>query len=239
MRSVELNLATRPFRNNTPIWTAHGALLVAVLAFSIWNLRAAVEATHQLRVLQSDIGGVERNLADLDQREDAAIKGARVFDLKTLQFQADKANDIILRRGLSWTRLFNTLETVVPYEVRMTQVRPVYGTERASVASTGGSRATVFEGTVPVDVEGIAQSFESFLELERALIVDPHFANVEPVRSESSPGASEVRFQLRFLYDPDGRMNRDHPDIPHVLDAARKNAEEGGEAPPEAMKDLR
>src|SRR4029434_3738126 len=106
----------------------------------------------------------------------------------------------------------------VPYEVRMTAIRPVYGTREAA---SRGRTATV-EGTVPVDIEGTAQSLEAFLELERALIVDPHFADVEPIRSESSPRVDEVKFQLRFLYDPDGRLGGEHPSIPHVLDAARK-----------------
>jgi len=236
MRPLDLNLASRPFRNNVPIWTAHGVVLAAVVAFSIWNAHTAIDATRKLDALQADLGSVERRLGDLDRREDEAIKGARVFDPKTMQIQADKANDIILRRGLSWTRLFNTLEDVVPYEVRMTTVRPVYGT---GPARSGGPHDTVFEGTVPVDIEGSAKSFESFLELERALIVDPHFANVEPVRNETPPGSSEVTFQLRFLYDPDGRLAGEHPEIPHVLEAARKAEEEGGEAPPSALKDLR
>jgi Tfp pilus assembly protein PilN len=236
MRPLELNLASRPFQNNVPIWTALGVLLAVVVAFSAWNLHAALDASAKLGALQADLGSVERRLADLDRREEEAVKGARVFDSKTMQIQADKANDIILRRGLSWTRLFNTLEQVVPYEVRMTTVRPVYGTRQAG---SSGPRDAVFEGTVPVDIEGVAQSFESFLELERSLIVDPHFANVEPVRSETPPGSSEITYQLRFLYDPDGRLAGEHPEIPHVLDAARKAEEEGGEAPPSALKDLR
>ena len=236
MRNLELNLASRPFRNNTPIWTAHGIMFATVVAFSVWNVRTSGDATAKLAALQSDLGGVERQLSDLDRREDDAIKGARAFDLKTMQLQADKANDIILRRGLSWTRLFNTLEKVVPYEVHMTAVRPVYG---AGQGAGGGSRGGVFEGTVPVDVEGTAQSFESFLELERSLIVDPHFANVEPVRTETAVGSQELKFQLRFLYDPDGRLVGEHPEIPHILEAARKAAEEGGEAPPSALEGLR
>jgi Tfp pilus assembly protein PilN len=236
MRPLELNVASRPFRNNTPIWTAQGILLAGVIGFSAWNAHTAVTATRKLNALQADLGSVERQLADLDRREDEAVKGIRVFDPKTLQFQADKANDIILRRGLSWTQLFNTLEKVVPYEVRMTAVRPIYGTRQAA---SGGSKDGLFEGTVPVDVEGKAQSFEAFLEFERALIVDPHFAGVEPIRNEQPQGSSEVTFQLRFLYDPDGRLSGEHPTIPHVLDAARKAAEEGGEAPPSALEGLR
>jgi Tfp pilus assembly protein PilN len=233
MRTLELNVASRPFRNNTPIWTAHGVLLAVVLALTAWNVHTALTAKRRLSALQADIGSIDRQLEDLDRREDDAIKGARVFDAKTLQFQADKANDIILRRGLSWTRLFNTLEKVVPYEVRMTTVRPVYG------AKEGGTRGAAFEGTVPVDVEGKAQSFESFLEFERALIVDPHFAGVEPIRSEMPQGSNEIAFELRFLYDPDGRLSGEHPEIPHVLEAARKAEEEGGEAPPEALQGLK
>ncbi len=235
MRTLELNLASRPFRNNTPIWVAHGLLLGVVVVFSAWNVDTAVDATRKLKALEADIGSFERRFSELDRREETAIQGVRAFDLKALQFQADKANDIILRRGLSWTRLFNTLERVVPYEVHMTAVRPVYGTRQAAA---GARRNAVFEGTVPVDVEGTAQSLEAFLEFERALIVDPHFADVEPVRSESSPGEAEVKFQLRFRYDPDGRMAGEHPSIPHVLDAARQAAEEGGEAPPSALEGL-
>jgi Tfp pilus assembly protein PilN len=236
MRALELNLASRPFRNNTPIWVAHGVLTAAVVAFSAWNAHTAVDVTRKLAALQADIGSVDRRFSELDRREAEAVKGARAFDLRTLQFQADKANDIILRRGLSWTRLFNTLEKVVPYEVRMTAVRPVYGTRQSSASAPRGA---VFEGTVPVDVEGTAHSLEAFLEFERALIVDPHFAEVEPLRSESSPGEAEVKFQLRFLYDPDGRMAGEHPSIPHILDAARKAAEEGGEAPASALEGIR
>ena len=234
MRTLDLNLASRPFHNDAPIWLVHGLLTVALAGFTFWNVRTYLEAARQLETLQASLGSIEKQMANLDRREEEASRGIRAFDLKTLTVQSEKANDIILRRGLSWTQLFNTLERVVPYEVKMATIRPVYGT-REAVAS--GPRNAVFEGTVPVDAEGTAQSLEAFLELERALIVDPHFANVEPIRTEASPGVAEVKFQLRFLYDPDGRLNTSRPDIPHVLDAARKAAEEGGEAPPSALEE--
>jgi len=234
MKALELNLASRPFRNNVPIWTAHAVFVAAVVAFSAWNVHTYFRAAQRLDDIEATMGSTERRMQDLEGREQAATTAARAFDLKTMTIQAEKANDILLRRGLSWTRLFNILEKIVPYEVRMTAIRPVYGTREASARG----RDTTFEGTVPVDVEGTAQSLEAFLELERALIVDPHFADVEPIRSESQPGVNEVKFQLRFLYDPDGRLGGEHPSIPHVLDAAIKAAKEGGEAPPSALGNL-
>ena len=236
MRPLELNLASRPFRNNVPIWVGHALLLAAVVGFSAWNVGAWRNATAKLATVRSDIGSSDKQRADLDAREARAEAAIRAFNVKLLTVQAGKVNDIILRRGLSWTELFNTFEKVVPYEVKMTAVRPVYGTQDATVAIRSGDAP---EGVIPIDVEGVAQSLEAFLEFERSLIVDPHFAEVEPVRSETTPGNPEIKFQLHFLYDPDGRLGHDHPDLPHVLEAAKKAEEEGGEAPPSALKGLR
>lgn len=236
-RPLHLNLASRPFHNNVPIWVAHGLVLAAVIAFSAWNAHAYLGAKRKLGALRENIGSTEKQLSDLERREQEAQKGIQAFDYKVLEGQAQKANDIILRRGLSWTQLFNILERVVPYEDRMTAVRPVYGTREAATRGKGSAQS--FEGTVPIDVEGVAQSLEAFLELERALIVDPHFANVEPVRTEVQPGNGEVKFQLHFLYDPDGRLGQEHPKLDHVLDAAKKAAAEGGEASQSALDGLR
>ena len=231
MRSLDLNLASRPFENNLPFWTGHALLLAVVLGFAAWNVRTYMATRHAIQNIQADIGSSARQMAELDHRDDEAVKVARGYDLKTLQTQADVANEIILRRGLSWTNLFNQLEKVMPYEVRATAVRPLYGT--GSPAPGKGK----FEGTVPISLEGVAQSFEAFLEFERALIMDPHYSSVEPFRTETVTGGNtELKFELTFLYDPLGRQGEDHPNLPHVLDAARKAEEEGGEAPPDAMQ---
>jgi len=231
MRPLDLNLASRPFENNVPFWAGHALLLVIVLGFTTWNVRTYVKTRQAIQSVQADIGSVARQMAELDHRDDEAVKVAHGYDLKTLQTQADVANEIILRRGLSWTNLFNQLEKVIPYEVRATAVRPIYGTGGPTPAHGK------FEGTVPISLEGVAQSFEAFLEFERALIMDPHYSSVEPFRTETVLGGTELKFELTFLYDPEGRQGGEHPNLPHVLDAARKAEEEGGEAPPNAMQE--
>lgn len=231
MRPLDLNLASRPFENNAPFWAGHALLLAIVLGFAAWNVRTYVKTRAAIQSVQADIGSVARQMAELDHRDEEAVKVARGYDLKVLQGQADIANEIILRRGLSWTTLFNQLEKVIPYEVRATAVRPIYGGGGGTAPARGK-----FEGTVPISVEGVAQSFEAFLEFERALIMDPHYSAVEPFRTEAVVGGTELKFDLTFLYDPEGRQTGDHPKLPHVLDAARKAEEEGGEAPPNAMQ---
>ncbi|HJQ97137.1 MAG TPA: hypothetical protein VJ826_02430 [Candidatus Polarisedimenticolaceae bacterium] len=233
-RALQLNLASRPFRNNVPIWTTHAVIATALALYTAWNVHTFLDAGDKLASVEATIGSSEAQLLDLDRRDREAVQGIRIFDPKTIDLQAEKANDIIQRRGFSWTQLFNLFEKIVPYEVRMTAIRPVYGTREAVARNRGRS----FEGTVPIDVEGAAQSLEAFLEFERALIVDHHFAEVEPVRTEQQEGNPELKFALHFLYDPEGKIGDERPKLPHVLDAAKKAAAEGGEAPASAVENL-
>ena len=235
-RSLELNLASRPFRNNVPIWTTHALITAGLIAFTTWNVHAFLDAGRKLQALEADIGSTEKRLSELDRRDREALAGIRVFDPKTLDNQAAQANEIIMRRGLSWTRLFNLFEKIVPYEVRMTAIRPVYGTREAEARSRGGGAKGAPAGTVPIDVEGVAKSLEAFLEFERELIMNEHFAEVEPVRTETTPGNPEVEFQLHFLYDPEGKIGGERPKLKHVLPEAQKASEEGGEAPASAFQ---
>lgn len=232
IRPLELNLASRPFRNNVPIWVGLVALALVIVAFAGWNVHAYLHASGQLGALRASIGSVDRQMADLARRDKEAEKRAKEFDLKTLTAQAAYANEILLRRGLSWTRLFNQLEKVVPYEVHATSIRPLYGGKEAA------GKGPALAGVVPIEIDGQAQSLEAFLEFERALIVNPHYAGVEPMRTDTSPGMTDIKFEIKFYYDPEGRLGGEHPDIPHVLEAAKKAAAEGGEASPDALKGL-
>ncbi len=213
MQALDLNLASRPFRNNTMLWLGHGAAVLLLAVFAVWNVRSFVLEGRAYRETKASLRSVERRLVDLDERERRATSEIERYDTRDLEASAATANAFILRKALSWTRLFNLLETVVPHEVRMTAIRPIFQAQR------GGSAEGIAE-SVPVGVEGTARSLEAFLELERALITDRHFSQIEPEKTDVID-SGEVQFDLRFLYFPDGRIGeRDAVDLPHVLEAA-------------------
>ena len=217
---LELNLATHPFRNNTLLWAAHGVACASLLAFSIWNVNAFLDESGSLKELRGQVAQVAQRMSALDLRDQRAQAGIARHDLKDLSVQAGTANEVILMKALSWTRLFNLLEKVVPYEVKTVAVRPAFGS-----VTRGGPEATLLpEEAVPVSIQGIAQSIEAFLEFERSLLMDTHFDQVEPEKTDVVPGG-EVAFQVRFLYFPDGRAtSRTVPDLPHFLEAAGAEA---------------
>ena len=213
MQSLDLNLASRPFRNNTLVWTAHALAAALLLSFSYWNARTYLDESRTWKTLKTGLRGVEQHLVELDLREQRAEAGIRRIDVEDLDNQTQTANGFIARKALSWTRLFNLLEVIVPYEVRMTAVRPMFA------ADPGAERRSP-EGSVPVAIQGTARNLEAFLELERALITDAHFAQVEPEKSDIEEGG-EVLFDLRFLYYPEGLpAGREAVELPHVLEAA-------------------
>lgn len=195
---LDLNLASRPIRNNTLLWVAHAALLLGVLGGTVWNITGYVQHRRDLGVLNAERDSFDSRMSDLQRRENAARRGIANHDLKDLSLRASKARDVIERKALSWTRLFNRMEEVLPYEVRMASIRPVFAFGRRAASE----RDKLPPGSVPVSVEGSAKTLEAFFEFERALIHDPHFDRVEPHRFNRSDG-NEVVFEMRFLYFPD------------------------------------
>lgn len=204
MEPLDLNLASRPFRNNTPVWAAYvcGAALVA--AGTYWNASTYFDYSARLERLREQVDTVNRKLRELDVREQKARGDIEGFDTKALSVQSRRANGVIQRRALSWTKLFNELERIQPYEVRLSSVRPIYGAR----GETGAER--VEEGLVPVSVEGTAQNLRAFTDYEYALIHDSHFLQVEPQRATIGDGG-EVYFDLRFLYAPEGAAKSGEP----------------------------
>ncbi len=198
MQSLDLNLASRPFKNNTLPWSALWVAALLLGALTVSNVRAHWKHASLLADLADRVGGIESHREDLEQRDGLARRAIEKFDLEVLNVRAKKANEVIRWKAFSWTRLFNRLEEVVPWEVQMSSIYPTF---RPEGDSDSARNAAVFG--VPVVVEGTARNLMAFLEFERALIRSPHFSRIEPERTDVDEQTRETVFGLRFVYDPE------------------------------------
>ena len=122
--AVPINLASQPFRRDRP--------------FHVTVLAATTVLTGLLAV-QVSIGLVERDLrAGLQQDLDKLQAGVQKLAVERSAVEAglqkpgaaeavDYAvflNGLLLRKGISWTRIFSDLESVMPPKVRLVSVRP-------------------------------------------------------------------------------------------------------------------
>lgn len=198
MQALDLNLASRPFKNNTLPWSALWVAALVLGAVTVANVRTQRKHAGLLSDLADRVGGIESHREDLEQRDSLARRAIDKFDLEVLNVRAKKANEVIRWKAFSWTRLFNRLEEVLPWDVQMSSVHPTFRPEGQGKVA----RDTAAFG-VPVFVEGTAKNLMAFLEFERALIRSPHFSRIEPERTDVDEQTRETVFGLRFIYDPE------------------------------------
>lgn len=123
LEPFELNLASQPFRNEraeiTSALLVCGLLTISLLVLSVMILhqRAASATLHleiaknsdTLRTLQFQQGHFT---AILSKPANGQVFSDSVF-----------LNQLIARRGLSWSRVFHDLEAVVPTSIRLLAIR--------------------------------------------------------------------------------------------------------------------
>jgi hypothetical protein len=195
---MDLNLASRPFKNNTLLWVGYVLAFIALAAFTSWNIIAWRDHVAKLADLQNTVQSIESRMLDLDQREERATEGIKTYDLEALELQAAKANEVIAWKAFSWTQLFNRMEIIQPYDVRMTSIRPLFrpGMRRDRMEAEENGRKSI-----AVAVEGVAKDFDAFWEMQHVLLADEHFGKVDPERLNKGE-KREIIFQLSFQYYP-------------------------------------
>ena len=121
---IGLNLASEPFRRNRPVlvgWSAGMALLTLSLIAFIWiaiSDRGVIRRDQQMgQRLTGDLAKLKSEQrkyeAEVRKPENAEVLERSVF-----------LNQLLLRKGIGWTRIFADLEKTLPPNVRITQIRP-------------------------------------------------------------------------------------------------------------------
>ena len=112
-------------------------LLCGTLAVLISLARADKS---QLADLHHDIDRLNTNIQHVTAQQtqlDAVLRKPQ--NAEVLE-QSVFLNALLMRKGISWTRIFGDLEKVVPYNVRVIQIRPsVNGNDQVSLDMTVGA----------------------------------------------------------------------------------------------------
>jgi len=121
---VPINLASEPFRRDRPLLVASAAagllllgLLGLLISLSAMERGQTTETNRTIDRLQSQL----RSLAGEQTRLEALLRqpqNAEVLERNLF------LNNLLYRKGISWTRIFDDLGKVVPHNVRLISVRP-------------------------------------------------------------------------------------------------------------------
>jgi type IV pilus assembly protein PilN len=121
---IPVNLASQPFRHDRAMLIGSSVIAIVMMCTlymlislaridhknKIQSLRQLKEEQQKLALVQKDQAAVD---SELRQPQNTAVLERSVL-----------LNEILLRKGISWTRIFSDLEKIVPYNVQVLQIRP-------------------------------------------------------------------------------------------------------------------
>jgi type IV pilus assembly protein PilN len=119
-----INLASEPFRRDRAIFVAAsvlGGLLVLTLGLLVLLI---VNERDQQRDVREATARAEEQLARLTSEQAALEATMRKSENADVLERSVFLNTLIARKGVSWTRLFGDLESVMPHNVRLVAIRP-------------------------------------------------------------------------------------------------------------------
>lgn len=124
MTRVRLNLATHPFGHERLFWVLSGALGLVLLVIAGW-LSSIYWQDHELPPeLVRDETQLRSELARTAQRQSLISAALRDPANSDVLERSLFLNELLLRKGISWTQTFSDLEKVLPPRVLMVGIRP-------------------------------------------------------------------------------------------------------------------
>jgi Tfp pilus assembly protein PilN len=183
---LPLNLAREPMRRDRPILVASAAVgilmcisLFALIGLATTDRRSMDESRRVIARVQSQMAKINVAQAQLDAQ-------MRLPQNSSVLNRSVLFNQLILRKGISWTRIFADLATVLPYNVRIASIRP----------QLNGKGELSLEMTVAAETEGPIFEFVGKLEGSDIFGDVSGTAQMQPTQNDPF-----VRYHLMVTYD--------------------------------------
>lgn len=184
---INLNLASRPFRNEALFYSIYAIAVLAVIVLSFYNWLNYVHYADNSRKIKADIlqkeAALRRQRHELSYYE-STFESRKVEELSNL---VDFVNQIISRRKFSWTELLNHFERITPPRIMMVSIVPI-----------------VEEGRIKINLRLIGDRYPNILKFIENLEQSPVFSSIYPTTEgeKEHQGVKRIEFKLQLDYLP-------------------------------------
>ncbi len=121
---VSINLASEPFRPMRPILVTGAAAAVLLLGTLGLLVAISMAQSGQAAELSRTLDKLERQSRTLDAQQTKLQEVLRRPENAEVLDRSLFLNTLLYAKGISWTRMFDDLEKVMPYNVRLMSIRP-------------------------------------------------------------------------------------------------------------------
>jgi Tfp pilus assembly protein PilN len=179
---LPINLASQPFRRDRAMVAASIAVTVLLIA-TLGALISLIllDRTH-LADVRADLNRLDRTVRTVNAEQaklDAVLR--RPENTEVLE-RSVLLNQLLYRKGISWTKILEDLGTTLPYNVQVLNIRPFVNKDNQ----------------VTLDMQVAAQTQGNIIEFLKALESSPLFQEAS-APSTQAPSQTEPLFRSRVL----------------------------------------
>jgi Tfp pilus assembly protein PilN len=180
---IPINLASQPFRRDRAMLAASIAVTVLLTITLGVLISLALADRSQMADTRGEIARLNARLASLGREQaqlDAVLRkpeNAEVLERSVF------LNELLVRKSISWTRIFADLEKVLPHDVRIIQIHPTVDARNR----------------ITLDMQVGAESPEPVIQMMRRMAEAP-FSNPQP-KQQQAPSQAEPLWRYRLSVD--------------------------------------
>jgi type IV pilus assembly protein PilN len=186
---IDINLASQPYEDARQFWlrwgTALGLASILTMALLIMTITGWLAARHD----HAAIANFRAEIAQRDQTRLLAEAYLNRPENRSTRDQSQFINELIERKSLSWTRVLEDLEKVMPARVHLVSIQPELDDDNQLVLKmvVGGD------------------SRDKAIELAQRMEESKHFAQtyIETEHSATEGTGDKVQFAINGIYVPE------------------------------------
>ena len=176
---IPINLASQPFRRDRAMIVASCAVCILLVISMGILIRLAMQDNAQLADVRHEVSLLQKQVrtatAEQSQLDAVIHKPENETVLETSVF----LNTLLLRKGISWNRIFTDLEKTIPYNVKLVRIRPTVDPQ----------------GRVMLEMIVASQSAVPAVGMLKAFRENPLFGAVDP-KNIMPPTQTEPLFRM-------------------------------------------
>jgi Tfp pilus assembly protein PilN len=180
---IPINLASQPFRRDRAMLAASIAVTVLLLCTLGVLVSLALADRAQMADVRADIARLNARIREVNTEQTRLDIVLRKPENAEVLERSVFLNELLVRKGISWTRIFADLEKVLPHNVRIVQIHP-------SVDA---------QNRIMLDMQVASESPEPVIEFMRRL-AQPPFGKPDP-KLQQGPTQAEPLYRFRVSVD--------------------------------------
>jgi Tfp pilus assembly protein PilN len=122
---IPVNLASQPFRRDRAMLVASIAVCVLLVGVLAGLLSIAHSDRIRMADVRAEIARLNRTISVVQGKQSKLNSTLRKPENAEVLETSIFINTLLLRKGISWTRIFADLEKTIPYNVKIIQIHPL------------------------------------------------------------------------------------------------------------------